>query len=66
MGFLTSTISNLLATQPQGMWEYFIFGLDNVIKNYGLTIILMTVIIKIVMLPFDFLNRYVSKNNGNL
>ena len=65
MGFLTSAISNLLATQPQGMWEYFIFGLDNVIKNYGLTIILMTVIIKIVMLPFDFLNRYVSKKNAS-
>ena len=63
MDFLVNA-SNLLATQPTGMWEYFIFGLDNVIKNYGLTIILITLIIKVVMLPFDFFNRYISKKNS--
>ena len=54
MDFLTINIANLLATQPQGMWEAFIFGLENVIKNYGLTIILITLIIKVILLPFDF------------
>lgn len=64
MDFLTINIANLLATQPQGMWEAFIFGLENVIKNYGLTIILITLIIKVILLPFDFLNRYVTKKNA--
>lgn len=65
MDFLTVNIANLLATQPQGMWEFFIFGLEGAIKNYGLTIILITLIIKIIMLPFDFFNRYVTKKNAS-
>lgn len=64
MDFLTIGLSNLLATQPQGMWEFFIFGLEGAIKNYGLTIILITLIIKLIMLPFDFFNRYVTKKNA--
>lgn len=64
MDFLINNIANILAVQPKGMWEFFIFGLDNVIKDYGLTIILLTFIIKVLMLPFEFFNRYCSKRNG--
>lgn len=50
--------------QPSGLWENFVFGLDNVIRNYGLTLILITLIIKFGMLPFDLLNKYITKNNS--
>lgn len=50
--------------QPSGLWENFVFGLDNIIRNYGLTLILITLIIKFAMLPFDLLNKYITKNNS--
>lgn len=59
---LASTLLEI--AKPQGMWEGIIFGLEGFIKNYGWTIILLTVLIKIVMLPFDYFNRYVSKKNA--
>ena len=58
MDFLT------LLLQPTGFWENIIFGLDNVINNYAITLIVITLIIKFVMLPFDFLNKYITKYNS--
>lgn len=50
--------------RPSGLWENFIFGLDNIIKNYGVTLILITLIIKLAMSPLDFLNKYITKKNS--
>lgn len=49
-------------SKPSGMWESIIFGMGKGIANYALTIILITILIKIVFLPFDFMNRYMTKN----
>lgn len=51
-------------TQPTGFWQSIIFGIENAIKNYAFTVILITLIIKFVLMPFDFLNKKVTKNNS--
>jgi len=49
---------------PNGFWSTIVFGLENAVKNYALALILITIIIKLVMVPFDFLNRYTSKKSS--
>lgn len=49
---------------PNGFWSTIIFGLEKAVKNYALALILITVLIKLVMVPFDFLNRYTSKKSA--
>ena len=46
-----------LSVQPSGFWENIIFGFSNGIGNYAVAIILLTICIKLVMFPIDFLNR---------
>lgn len=60
-------ISSLMleVAKPTGMWESIVFGLETLVKNYGLTIILVTLAIKLIMLPFDFYNRYINKRNSS-
>lgn len=55
----------LEVAKPTGMWESIVFGLETLVKNYGLTIILVTLAIKLIMLPFDFYNRYINKRNSS-
>ncbi len=50
-------IANLLATAPTGVWEKIIFAFNGKIRNYALAIILLTLCIKLIMLPLDFINR---------
>ena len=49
---------------PNGFWSTIIFGIEKGVKNYALALILITIIIKLVMVPFDFLNRYTSKKSS--
>ena len=51
-------------TKPNGFWEAIIFGMENGVKNYALALILVTIIIKLVMVPFDFVNKYTSKKSS--
>ena len=51
-------------TKPTGFWEAIIFGMENGVKNYALALILVTIIIKLVMVPFDFVNKYTSKKSS--
>lgn len=46
-----------LVAQPTGFWENIIFGFSNSIGNYAVAIILLTICIKLVMLPIDYFNR---------
>ena len=55
---------NVELTAPNGFWSTIIFGLESAVKNYALALILITIIIKLVMVPFDFLNRYTSKKSS--
>lgn len=60
MGFL-----NAIA-QPTGLWYNIIFAFEGWLGNYILAIFLITVIIKLVLLPFDVLNKYTSKKNARV
>ena len=50
--------------KPNGFWEAIIFGMENGVKNYALALILVTIIIKLVMVPLDFINKYTSKKSS--
>lgn len=51
-------------TKPNGFWPNIIFGMENGVKNYALALILVTIIIKLIMVPFDFVNKYTSKKSA--
>lgn len=51
-------------TKPNGFWANIIFGMEGAVKNYALALILVTIIIKLVMVPLDFVNRYTSKKSA--
>lgn len=58
-------IVNLLSTAPSGFWPNIINFFGKV-GNYALGIILLTLAIKIVMLPIDFFNRKISLKNTEI
>ncbi len=53
-------------TKPVGFWSNIVFGLESAVKDYALALILITIIIKLVMVPFDFINRYTSKKSSRI
>lgn len=52
-----ANLISILAVQPSGFWENIIFSFNNVFANYALAIIILTVCIKLVMLPLDYFNK---------
>ena len=54
-------LANLLAVMPNGLWEKLIFIFNNAFINFGLTVIMLTLAIKVLMLPLDFFNRYLTQ-----
>lgn len=59
MDLLAITLS-----KPTGFWPTIIFGMESSLKNYALALIIVTILIKLVMVPFDFINRYSSKKSS--
>ncbi len=62
---ILGNISLLLdgVSAPTGLWASLINWLEGGIGNYAVVLILLTLMIKLVLLPFDFLNKYISKKN---
>ena len=50
--------------KPTGFWSSIVFELEKSVGHYALALILITIIIKLVMVPFDFVNRYTSKKSS--
>lgn len=50
--------------KPLGFWPGIIFAMEGAVGNYALALILVTIIIKLVMVPLDFVNRYTSKKSA--
>ncbi len=63
---MDNLISSLLATQPTGMWETILTFFESGIGNFAISIILLTLIIKLVMSPLDFFNRRMSNNMSKM
>ena len=53
----------LMASEPTGLWAWLINSIENGGLSYGLTLILVTLIIKFVLLPADIFNKYSTKKN---
>ena len=54
---------NLLAVTPSGLWEKLILIFNGGFASFALSIIMLTLCIKVVMLPLDFFNKYISQKN---
>ncbi len=54
----------LMVAQPSGLWESILFWLESGIGNYAIAIILITIMIRLILLPIDFVNKYVTKKNN--
>ena len=50
-------------SQPTGFWHTIIFGMENALSNYAVALILITIIINLVKVPLDFVNRYSTKKS---
>ncbi len=56
MGFI-NLFSSLSAVWPKGVWEYFIRVFYEGIGNYAWAIIVLTLVLKIVLSPLDYLQK---------
>lgn len=58
-------ILNMLnnVAEPTGMWANIIKWIFSSVGNYAITIIILTIAIKIILLPLDFYQRYITKAN---
>lgn len=54
---------NLLVIAPTGFWQTLIEFFNTFILDYAWAIIILTICIKIVLTPLDFLNKKVSRDN---
>lgn len=60
-----ANITNLLleVAKPSGWWASIYYWLESFILNYGWTILIFTIFVKLLMTPLDFFNRYSSRKN---
>lgn len=61
MVFINSFLLQL--TEPNKLWDIILKGIDSFTHNFGWTILIFTLIIKIVLSPIDFYNRYSTRKN---
>lgn len=59
-------IGRLLVEAPTGVWEKIIMAFNSNIANYALAIICLTLVIKLVLFPFDFLNRRSTRKSTKM
>ena len=62
MAFLNA----ITATAPTGLWYTILSWLEGLVHNYAVAIILLTVGVRLLMVPFDFANKYSGKKNARL
>lgn len=65
MAYLASKLLGAVS-QPNGVWEKIIMAFHNGIHNYAWAIIVFTIVLKIILLPLDFLNKYVTAKNAKV
>ena len=62
MANLTARFLSAVA-EPTGVWEKIIMAFHSGIPNYAWAIIVFTVVLKLILLPLDFLNKYITAKN---
>lgn len=64
MGFINTLLTTV--TWPKGMWEFFIKVFYDGITNYAWAIVVLTIVLKLVMSPLDFMQRRVAMKNTKM
>lgn len=62
-------VLNLLAavvSWPKGMWEFFIKIFNDGIGNYAWTIVVLTIVLKLILLPLDFMQKRATAKNTKM
>ena len=59
-------ISNFLVQVPNGMWENIIIAFESAFGSFALSIIVLTICIKLVMSPIDYFNRRTNKKMADM
>ena len=59
-------IATLMVAEPTGIWATIIAFFEGIFNSYVLGIILLTIIIKLVLSPLDFLNKKVARQNSQM
>ena len=59
-------ISTLMVDTPASLWTSIIGFFESGIANFALVIILLTICIKLVMSPLDFMNKKVARDNSRM
>ena len=57
-------LNAITLAKPMGFWDSIIFWFEGAVGNYALALIIVTILIKLVMVPLDFVNRYTSKKSA--
>ena len=57
-------LNAITLAKPIGFWDSIIFWFEGAVGNYALALIIVTILIKLVMVPLDFVNRYTSKKSS--
>ena len=55
-----------LVAQPTGVWEKIIMAFNGGISNYAAAVIVLTLCIKLIMLPLDFFNKLQTRKNSKI
>lgn len=63
---MVNLINTLAVVPPDGVWENIIFAFNNTFGNYAVAIILVTICIKLLLLPVDYFNRRSSAKMGEM
>ena len=64
MGFINTLLTTI--SWPKGMWEFFIKVFYDGITNYAWAIVVLTIVLKLIMSPLDFMQRRVAMKNTKM
>ena len=53
-------------SEPSGVWEQIIMAFHSGIHNYAWAVIVFTIVLKLVLLPLDFLNKHITQKNAKI
>ena len=54
---------NLLVATPSGLWTTILNAFESFLLNYAWAVILLTILIRIVLIPIDFVRQKSSRDN---
>ena len=57
-------LSNLMGAmvRPAGLWPNIINTFESGVGSYLLAVVLITLILRVILMPFDFVNKRLTKN----